>query len=252
MRQNHVIFPLSEVVVAEGTQSHQITPSCGFFPQCCISIFVILPSLALLVSYYHNAPKRLRLCEFLDIKKETMYWWFVNRNKQKRKAIKTKLRMKWHVQGKKTCWSSFSGNSWMRKGIKGGMTLGKIRVRSNTRFKLEKLEKDPILECHTQHLYWCVSRSLCYIEEDKVDGWYRCNVWPMIHWNSTGSKNKSMTWVWFWCIYNINYAVLWLDSMTDYKIGITGQRRQCVNMSSDGNNMQTQGKHSGKNIWMCP
>ena len=32
-------------------------------------------------------------------KKETAYWWFVNCNKQKRKAHKTKLSSKRHVDG---------------------------------------------------------------------------------------------------------------------------------------------------------
>ena len=60
---------------------------------------------ALLETYYHNVSKRPTLeeienvAEFLDIKKETAYWWFVNRNKQKRKARKTKLSSKRHVDG---------------------------------------------------------------------------------------------------------------------------------------------------------
>ena len=60
---------------------------------------------ALLETYYHNISKRPTLeeienvAEFLDIKKETAYWWFVNRNKQKRKAPKTKLSSKPHVDG---------------------------------------------------------------------------------------------------------------------------------------------------------
>ena len=58
---------------------------------------------ALLETYYHNVSKRPTLEEtenvakFLDIKKETAYWWFVNRNKQNRKARKTKLSSKRHV-----------------------------------------------------------------------------------------------------------------------------------------------------------
>ena len=32
-------------------------------------------------------------------KKETVYWWFVNRNKQNRKARKAKLSSKQHVDG---------------------------------------------------------------------------------------------------------------------------------------------------------
>ena len=60
---------------------------------------------ALLETYYHNVSKRPTLeeieyvAEFLDIKKGTAYWWFVNRNKQKRKARKTKLSSKRHVDG---------------------------------------------------------------------------------------------------------------------------------------------------------
>ena len=62
-------------------------------------------NVALLESYYHNVSKRPSLeeienvSEFLDIKKETVYWWFVNRNKQNWKACKAKLSSKQHVDG---------------------------------------------------------------------------------------------------------------------------------------------------------
>ena len=61
---------------------------------------------ALLESYYYNVCKRPTLEEienvanFLEIKKETVYWWFVNRNKRKQKAPKTGFRKKQDVNGK--------------------------------------------------------------------------------------------------------------------------------------------------------
>ena len=66
---------------------------------------------ALLETYYRDVCKRPCLeeiehvAEFLNIKKETVYWWFVNRNKQKRKSIKLKsnrckVSSKRHVDGK--------------------------------------------------------------------------------------------------------------------------------------------------------
>ena len=60
---------------------------------------------ALLETYYHNVSKRPTLeeienvAEFLDIKKETTHWWFVNSNIQKQKVRKTKLSLKRHVDG---------------------------------------------------------------------------------------------------------------------------------------------------------
>ena len=68
--------------------------------------FLLKTNKALLESYYHNVWYRPTLEEienvayFLDIKKETVYWWFVNQNKRKWKAPKTKLRKKQDVAGK--------------------------------------------------------------------------------------------------------------------------------------------------------
>lgn len=62
-------------------------------------------NIALLKSYYRNICKTPTLEEienvakFLDIKKEAVYWWFVNRNKQKRKSSKSKVSSKQHVDG---------------------------------------------------------------------------------------------------------------------------------------------------------
>ena len=61
---------------------------------------------AFLQTYYRDISKRPTLEEienvanFLDIKKENVYWWFVNRNKQNRKAHKAKLSSKRHVDRK--------------------------------------------------------------------------------------------------------------------------------------------------------
>lgn len=59
-------------------------------------------NISLLEGYYGKVCVRPTLDEienvakFLDVKKESVYWWFVNRNKQKRRSVKSKLSLKRH------------------------------------------------------------------------------------------------------------------------------------------------------------
>ena len=94
---------------------------------------------AYLESYYHCVCCRLSLDEIegvsqiLKMKKETIYWWFVNRNKRDRKSIKSENHCSWQqfktgCHHQRTCWLSFCWNSWKKKEIKGGKELIKMQV----------------------------------------------------------------------------------------------------------------------------
>ena len=133
--------------------------------------FLLKTNKALLESYYHNVCNRPTLEEienvayFLDIKKETVYWWFVNQNKRKWKTPKTKLRKKQDVAGKE-CIDRVSHGR--RKRPRQERNWGERQLDQRPDEQVWKLEMDLILECN---LYIPLCRIVCD-GDDEIDGWF--------------------------------------------------------------------------------
>ena len=111
--------------------------------------------------------------------------------------------------------------------------------------KFEKLETDIIFERHTRHLHHRVGRIVCDGGEDEVDGWNaHLTVLKIVmsHWNSPGSKNRSLkaTHVRRRCCSAL------IGQSSDYKTGVQGQRCHSVKMSGEDSSMWTLGKRSGE------